>query len=141
MYRKHEAAERAAMLQQLVKQLDVLEALTRGPFIAGATMTAADSALLPTFVFLTFILPRFFGWADVFAGRPQLRAWWAAMQQDPCSQRVSAGRVCVSVAGLLAAAGDEQCGGHAWVAAREYTATEISDTRACLACFACCLHR
>jgi glutathione S-transferase len=77
------------MLAQLVKQLDVLEELCVGPYIAGAQVTAGDSALMPTFVFISFILPRYFGWQDVFAGRPKLAAWWARMQQDPASKRVS----------------------------------------------------
>jgi hypothetical protein len=38
MYRKMEAPERAALLQQLVKQLDVLEGLCVGPYIAGALL-------------------------------------------------------------------------------------------------------
>lgn len=78
------------MLAQLVKQLDVLEGICKGPYIAGPSITGGDSALLPTFVFLTFILPRYFGWQNVFAGRPKLAAWWAAMQQDPAANRVSA---------------------------------------------------
>lgn len=89
MYRKFDAPQRASMLAQLVKQLDVLEELCVGPYIAGPQVTAGDSALMPTFVFLTFILPRYFGWRDVFAGRPKLGAWWARMQQDPPSKRVS----------------------------------------------------
>lgn len=89
LYRKFEALERASMLAQLVKQLDVLEELCVGPYIAGAQVTAGDSALMPTFVFISFILPRYFGWQDVFAGRPKLAAWWARMQQDPASKRVS----------------------------------------------------
>jgi hypothetical protein len=38
MYRKMEAAERATLLQQLVKQLDVLEGICVGPYIAGAPL-------------------------------------------------------------------------------------------------------
>jgi hypothetical protein len=52
-------------------------------------MTTGDSALFPTFVFFTYILPRYFGWRDVFAGRPKLAAWWALMQQDAHTKRVS----------------------------------------------------
>lgn len=89
LYRKFDAPQRASMLAQLVKQLDVLEGVCVGPFIAGQQLTAGDSALMPTFVFLTFILPRYFGWNDVFAGRPKLAAWWARMQQDPVARRVS----------------------------------------------------
>jgi hypothetical protein len=52
-------------------------------------MTTGDSALFPTFVFFTYILPRYFGWSDVFAGRPKLAAWWALVQQDAHAKRVS----------------------------------------------------
>jgi hypothetical protein len=38
MYRKMEAAERATLLQQLVKQLDVLEGICVGPYIAGTPL-------------------------------------------------------------------------------------------------------
>jgi hypothetical protein len=51
-------------------------------------MTTGDSALFPTFVFFTYILPRYFGWKDVFAGRPKLAAWWGLMQQDVHTKRV-----------------------------------------------------
>lgn len=57
---------------------------------AGDEITAGDSALFPTFVFATYILPRYFGWRDVFAGRPNLAGWWANIQQDQHAQRVSA---------------------------------------------------
>lgn len=86
------------MLAQLVKQLDVLDSICVGPYIAGPSITAGDSALLPTFVFLTFILPRYFGWQDVFAGRPKLAAWWAHMQQDPAAKRVSAAAAAAAAA-------------------------------------------
>lgn len=88
LYRKFEAPERASMLAQLVKQLDVLEGLCVGPYFAGPEVTAADSALMPTFVFLTFILPRYFGWSDVFSGRPKLAAWWVRLQQDAAAKKV-----------------------------------------------------
>lgn len=37
------------------------------------------------------MLPGVFGWKDVFAGRPKLAAWWAALQKDPAAVRVSGG--------------------------------------------------
>eukprot|EP00775_Hariotina_reticulata_P011007 gene11007-11161_t len=88
LYRKFDAAERAAMLEQLVKQMDVLEGLCVGPYVAGESITAGDSALVGTFVFFTFTLERYFGWPDVFAGRPKLATWWKLMQQDPAAKRV-----------------------------------------------------
>eukprot|EP00879_Flechtneria_rotunda_P008174 GHRR01008563.1.p1 GENE.GHRR01008563.1~~GHRR01008563.1.p1 ORF type:complete len:206 (+),score=58.71 GHRR01008563.1:1275-1892(+) len=88
MYRKFEAADRAILLKQLVKQMDVLEHICVGPYVAGPEITSGDSALMPTFVFMTFILPRYFGWRDVFAGRPRLAAWWLEMQEPRASRRV-----------------------------------------------------
>eukprot|EP00878_Enallax_costatus_P031450 GHUV01034395.1.p3 GENE.GHUV01034395.1~~GHUV01034395.1.p3 ORF type:complete len:126 (-),score=44.72 GHUV01034395.1:2325-2702(-) len=88
MYRKYDAAERACLLEQLNQQIDNFEAICVGPYIAGPEVTSADSALLPTFVFMTYILPKYFGWRDVFAGRQKLAAWWDRMQQDPAAQKV-----------------------------------------------------
>jgi hypothetical protein len=34
------------------------------------------------------MLPKYFGWRDVFAGRPKLAAWWAAVQVDAEAARV-----------------------------------------------------
>jgi glutathione S-transferase len=84
--------QRSAGLKQLSDQLDALERIVAaggGPFIAGAQVTTADAALAPTFEFLTFILPRHFGWKDVLAGRPALRAWWEGLRgRDPVMARV-----------------------------------------------------
>lgn len=83
--------ERSAGLAALALQLDALEAIVAaggGPYVAGACVTTADSALAPTFEFMTFILPRVFGWKDVFAGRPALRRWWAAVREDAAMKRV-----------------------------------------------------
>ncbi|EFJ50701.1 hypothetical protein VOLCADRAFT_88491 [Volvox carteri f. nagariensis] len=59
-----------------------------GPYVAGDQVTAADAALFPTFVFFEFILPTYFGWGDVFAGRPKLAAWWARMKEDPVAAKI-----------------------------------------------------
>jgi hypothetical protein len=56
---------------------------------AGDEISFGDSALFPTFVFCCWILPSKFGWQSVFAGRPKLEAWWAAVNADPVAQRVS----------------------------------------------------
>jgi glutathione S-transferase len=79
------AEERSRGLKQLAEQLDALEAIVAaggGPYIAGDKITTADAALAPTFEFMTFILPKVFGWKDVFAGRPALRRWWEALRRD-----------------------------------------------------------
>lgn len=134
-----EPAERAKGIAQIAFQLDVLEGICAGPYLAGDVITSADSALFPTVVFLkqvrgrvsagrsaaacdcaaavvydhamrqllrppphththetthTQMLPDVFGWQDVFAGRPKLAAWWAALQQDPHAVRVRKTKHC-----------------------------------------------
>ncbi|KAL4440204.1 hypothetical protein ABPG75_003205 [Micractinium tetrahymenae] len=90
MYKKMDAADRCDQLQSIAFQLDVLEELVEGPFVAGEEISFGDAALFPTFVFFTEILPKHFGWASVFEGRPKLAAWWAAVQADPEAARVIA---------------------------------------------------
>lgn len=90
MYKKMDAADRCDQLQSIAFQLDVLEGLVEGPFVAGEQISLGDAALFPTFVFFTEILPKHFGWASVFEGRPKLEAWWAAVQADPEAARVIA---------------------------------------------------
>ncbi|GBF97979.1 glutathione S-transferase [Raphidocelis subcapitata] len=87
MYRAMPAAERARGIAQIARQLDVLEGICEGPYLAGE-VTSADSAVFPTVVFMMQMLPDVFGWADVFAGRPKLAAWWQALQRDPAAVRV-----------------------------------------------------
>lgn len=53
-------------------------------------MTSADGCLLATMAWLVWILPRVFGWRDVFAGRPKLAEWYAAMKADPAGAKVTA---------------------------------------------------
>ena len=60
--------ERHLKIQELHKQIGILEGIIQGPFVVGTSPTTADAALFPTFVFMNFMLPRFFGWEDVFAG-------------------------------------------------------------------------
>ena len=84
MYKEMAAAQRAAQLAELHRQLGVLETAldADGPFVAGKELCGADAALFPTFVFYTHMLPRRFGWTDVFADKPRLRRWWDAMCAD-----------------------------------------------------------
>jgi glutathione S-transferase len=92
MYRAMEPAARAAGIAQIAAQLDLIEGIAAaggGPFLAGDAVTTADSALLPTVVFMRRMLPDVFGWKDVFAGRPALARWWEAVQaSDPTAARV-----------------------------------------------------
>ncbi|PSC73230.1 glutathione S-transferase [Micractinium conductrix] len=88
MYKKMDAADRCDQLQSIAFQLDVLEDVVAGPFVAGEEISFGDAALFPTFVFFTEILPKHFGWPGVFGGRPKLAAWWEAVQKDPEAARV-----------------------------------------------------
>jgi len=83
------AEERAEGIAQIAMQLDTIEQYCTGPFICGSEMSYADTAIMPTFVFLNYILPRFFGWKDgIFLGRPKLGTWWDCMNKDDDSARV-----------------------------------------------------
>lgn len=125
MYRKMESAQqRSAEIGQLAYQLDALEKVfgPEGPFVCGAEITAADGALFPTFAFITLMLPKYFGWADVFAGRPKLKAWWEAVQRDAVAKRVSACPPALSAEAdklpmLIAPCGTQQQAWPAWAAA------------------------
>lgn len=88
MYRAMPPEERADGIRRIAFQLDVLEGVCAGPFMAGGDITTADSAIFPTVVFVKQMLPDVFGWEDVFAGRPKLAAWWEALQGDPAAVRV-----------------------------------------------------
>jgi glutathione S-transferase len=92
MYKEMEAAQRAAQLSELARQLAVLEAAldAGGPYVAGAALSSADAALFPTFVFYTCMLPQHFGWRGIFEGKPRLARWWAAMCADPAAAGVRA---------------------------------------------------
>lgn len=92
MYKPMPLEERAAALADIDGILHNLEVLCGSPWLCGPNPTTADAAAMPLFVFITFMLPRFFGW-DVFAGRPKLAAWWAAIRQDPHAQRVCPARL------------------------------------------------
>ena len=82
------AGQRAKQLNDINFQLGVLEWTIIGPYVCGEEISYADGALLPTFVFYTWILPRHFGWESVFTDRPKLEAWWKAVSADPEAARV-----------------------------------------------------
>ena len=56
--------------------------------VAGREPSTADAALFPTYVFMEYLLPKLFGWDDIFAKRPRTREWWDAMRTDTCGARV-----------------------------------------------------
>lgn len=81
-------SERASQVAQIAKQLDVLEGYVVGPYCTGESMSYADTALVPTFVFMNFILPKFFGWPSLWEDRPKLEKWWQLMNEDPEAKMV-----------------------------------------------------
>jgi len=86
MYREMDIEIRAEMIKSISEQLDVLEDILVGPYCIGHYMSTADCALFPTFVFMNFILPKYFGWESIWLRRPKLEAWWNQM----CSETVPA---------------------------------------------------
>ena len=80
---------RAEQVKQLAAQLDNLETLVVGPHVVGDELTTADGALFPNMCWMIFILPQFFGWEDVFKGRPKLAACWESIQEDEAAAKVS----------------------------------------------------
>ena len=109
MYRgPMDIGKRAEDLSQIYKQLDAVEKILQdakqlrvntpssedydpipdGPFICGQEPCFADAGLFPTWVFFERILPRYFGWKDVFSGRPLTQTWFEAMCADTCGERI-----------------------------------------------------
>ena len=88
MYRPLDIAERAKQIADINRQLDVLEGIVVGPHVIGDELSSADAAIFPTLVFMNFMLPRFFKWADVFKGRPHLKSYWECMNEDPAGAKV-----------------------------------------------------
>jgi len=77
---------RAAKLAEIWKQLTWLEATIRDPFMAGDKVTHADMTWYPTCIFMEFMLPRVFGWPEVFHEKehfPKLTAWFERLNRDP----------------------------------------------------------
>lgn len=84
--RAMDRATRAAKLAEIWKQLQWLEENTKGPYLAGAELTMADMTWFPTTIFMEFMLPRVFGWPQVFRETehfPKLAAWFAKLEGDP----------------------------------------------------------
>mmetsp|Transcript_56152 Transcript_56152/g.102975 ORF Transcript_56152/g.102975 Transcript_56152/m.102975 type:complete len:248 (+) Transcript_56152:90-833(+) len=71
--------QRSAQVQDLKKQLDEIERLmdASGPWAVGTELTYADVAMFPTYIFITELSPRSFGWGSIFSTRPKSGAWFA----------------------------------------------------------------
>ena len=82
MYKPMDIDVRAERIKEINSFLNALEGMCKGPYFVGSRFSTADAAAFPPFVFLLDMLPRYFGWPDVFNGRPKLKAWWDTVQQD-----------------------------------------------------------
>lgn len=92
--------DRAAKLGEIWRQLHWLEAeasKTGGPHLLGDQLTLADLTWFPTCVFMEFMLPRFFGWPQLFDPQatapaptpfPVLARWYTQMQETPAFSSV-----------------------------------------------------
>merc|ERR1719187_3062890 len=85
---------RAAKVLELWKQLSWLDANLVGPYLAGDVVSLADFTWFPTTIFMEFMLPRVFGWPDVFRETegplPKLAKWWTFISEEPEFKRVRA---------------------------------------------------
>jgi len=101
MYRgPMDAATRAEQVKSVATYLNFLEHIlsdseapasgtpyAKGPFCAGDKPSIGDIIAYPTIVFAEYILPKKFGWSDIFSQRPGLRRWWEAMDAwEPAGQ-------------------------------------------------------
>jgi len=84
--RAMDRASRAAKLAEIWKQLCWLEASMRGPCLAGDHVTNADFTWFPTCTFMEYMLPRVFGWPEVFRESnhfPRLTKWYTKLDANP----------------------------------------------------------
>lgn len=88
MYKAMDIEDRAEKISQIKYLLDVFESNVDQPFMLGDTISGADATLFPTFTFMNFMLPKFFGWESIFVGRPKLQAWWAAISSNAEAAKV-----------------------------------------------------
>ena len=94
MYRGPMSPEvRAEQISEIDRLLDVMEktvgGFEPGPYLCGDAPSTADAALFPTFVFMTHLLPKYFGWENVFDGRPSLERWYKHMStEDACAKKI-----------------------------------------------------
>lgn len=76
---------RAKKLAEIFKQLTWLEAQIKAPYMAGDRLTHADFTWFPTCVFMEYMLPRVFGWPEVFREDkvfPKLAKWYSNLDKS-----------------------------------------------------------
>merc|ERR550525_641320 len=83
---------RAAKFAELWKQLSWLDSMVVGPYLVGEQLTLADLTWFPTTIFMEFMLPRVFGWPDIFRGLegplPAVARWWTKISEEPAFKEV-----------------------------------------------------
>lgn len=85
-------ATRAARLAEIWKQLRWLNDNMVGPYLCGSKVTLADFTWFPTTVYMAFILPRVYGWPDIFRKTDgpfaNLAKWWTKIGEEPAFKAV-----------------------------------------------------
>eukprot|EP00931_Biecheleriopsis_adriatica_P090863 TRINITY_DN64782_c0_g1_i1.p1 TRINITY_DN64782_c0_g1~~TRINITY_DN64782_c0_g1_i1.p1 ORF type:complete len:280 (-),score=57.47 TRINITY_DN64782_c0_g1_i1:107-946(-) len=83
---------RAAKLAEIWKQLTWLNEHLVGPYLVGPEVTLADFTWFPTTIFMEFMLPRVFGWPDIFRESsgpfPNIACWWMKLSEEPSFKTV-----------------------------------------------------
>jgi glutathione S-transferase len=75
---------RSKKIAELWNQLSTLEEHIVGPYIMGDKLTLADFTWFPTTIFMESMLPKIFGWPDVFRDPnvlPKFSRWWTLVQE------------------------------------------------------------
>lgn len=83
---------RAAKLEEVWKQLNFLNESIKGPYICGDKVTLADFTWFPTLIFMEYMLPKVFGWPDVFRDTsgplPKLATWFPKIAEEEAFAKV-----------------------------------------------------
>merc|ERR1712216_721514 len=79
-------------IAELYKQLVWLDGHASGPYLLGENATLADLTWSPTCIFMEFMLPRVFGWANPFdpdvSSCPKVAAWYQHCKRHPAFAEV-----------------------------------------------------
>merc|ERR1712217_614721 len=71
---------------EIWKQLGWLDRNIVGPYLCGEKLTLADFTWFPTTVLMEFLLPRVFGWSDIFrevdGSFPNIARWWTKVSEE-----------------------------------------------------------
>uniref|UniRef100_A0A7S1MGU6 Glutathione transferase n=1 Tax=Alexandrium catenella TaxID=2925 RepID=A0A7S1MGU6_ALECA len=83
---------RADKIAEIWKQLTWMNQHIVGPYLCGGQLTLADLTWFPTTIFMEFMLPRVFGWPDVFREHegpfPALARWWCKLSEEAAFKKV-----------------------------------------------------